>query len=219
MLSGIGPSEHLTSVGIKPLVNLPVGRNLEDHVMTFAGPFILKKNGSVPVSSMSSDVTLGALNDFTINGVVLLHQQMGVVATGVISSSSSSGWPNLLYFILSTGVPDGLGAAIDGIFGSGNYTAELLHPYIGQDAHIVVVSAGKPKSKGFIELFDNDAFSKPIINPQYYSDSGNQDIQDMIEGYETTVNLYENTNALGYKLDARLTRNPSCARFEFKTRD
>jgi 4-pyridoxate dehydrogenase len=46
MLSGIGPSGHLRSLDIRPLVNLPVGRNLHDHVAalimysrTDAGPF------------------------------------------------------------------------------------------------------------------------------------------------------------------------------------
>jgi choline dehydrogenase-like flavoprotein len=32
MLSGIGPAEHLKSLGIQPLVDLPVGRNLQDHL-------------------------------------------------------------------------------------------------------------------------------------------------------------------------------------------
>jgi 4-pyridoxate dehydrogenase len=32
MLSGIGPAEHLRSVGITPVVDLPVGRNLRDHL-------------------------------------------------------------------------------------------------------------------------------------------------------------------------------------------
>jgi len=32
MLSGIGPAEHLSSVGIRPLLDLPVGQNLHDHV-------------------------------------------------------------------------------------------------------------------------------------------------------------------------------------------
>jgi choline dehydrogenase-like flavoprotein len=46
MLSGIGPAEHLRSVGIRPLLNLPVGHNLHDHVAALimysrpnAGPF------------------------------------------------------------------------------------------------------------------------------------------------------------------------------------
>ncbi|XP_075973749.1 ecdysone oxidase-like [Anticarsia gemmatalis] len=32
MLSGIGPEEHLISKGIKPVINLPVGENLQDHL-------------------------------------------------------------------------------------------------------------------------------------------------------------------------------------------
>ncbi|MDB5641156.1 MAG: glucose-methanol-choline oxidoreductase [Hyphomicrobiales bacterium] len=32
MLSGIGPADHLRDVGIAPLVDLPVGRNLQDHL-------------------------------------------------------------------------------------------------------------------------------------------------------------------------------------------
>lgn len=34
MLSGIGPAEHLKQHGIAPLINLPVGQNLHDHVAT-----------------------------------------------------------------------------------------------------------------------------------------------------------------------------------------
>jgi 4-pyridoxate dehydrogenase len=32
MLSGIGPAEHLQEIGIAPLIDLPVGKNLQDHV-------------------------------------------------------------------------------------------------------------------------------------------------------------------------------------------
>ncbi len=32
MLSGIGPAKHLRDVGIAPLIDLPVGRNLRDHL-------------------------------------------------------------------------------------------------------------------------------------------------------------------------------------------
>ena len=41
MLSGIGPAEHLKSLGIAVKLDLPVGQNLQDHVITHVGPFII----------------------------------------------------------------------------------------------------------------------------------------------------------------------------------
>jgi choline dehydrogenase-like flavoprotein len=41
MLSGIGPADHLRSVGIEPVLDLPVGKNLQDHLavlIMFARP-------------------------------------------------------------------------------------------------------------------------------------------------------------------------------------
>src|SRR6202044_1507127 len=32
MLSGIGPADHLRSVDIEPIIDLPVGQNLQDHL-------------------------------------------------------------------------------------------------------------------------------------------------------------------------------------------
>ena len=40
MLSGIGPREHLQSVGIPCKKNLPVGEGLQDHLVTYIGPFV-----------------------------------------------------------------------------------------------------------------------------------------------------------------------------------
>jgi choline dehydrogenase-like flavoprotein len=37
MLSGIGPAEHLAAIGIKPIVDLAVGKNLQDHLGAYLG--------------------------------------------------------------------------------------------------------------------------------------------------------------------------------------
>ena len=45
MLSGIGPADHLREIGIKPVVDLPVGKNLQDHLAVMI--FFERKNESV----------------------------------------------------------------------------------------------------------------------------------------------------------------------------
>jgi len=43
MLSGIGPSDHLTQLGIPVKVDLPVGRNMQSHVGVGEIVFTIKK--------------------------------------------------------------------------------------------------------------------------------------------------------------------------------
>jgi choline dehydrogenase len=52
MLSGIGPADHLRSVGIEPLVDLPVGDNLIDHLLIG-----VVYNSKQPISMVHSMVT------------------------------------------------------------------------------------------------------------------------------------------------------------------
>ncbi len=53
MLSGIGPAEHLKSVGIQPLIDLPVGHNLQDHLATLI--FWMRNTGSTFRDNMRFD--------------------------------------------------------------------------------------------------------------------------------------------------------------------
>jgi 4-pyridoxate dehydrogenase len=53
MLSGIGPAEHLKSVGIQPLVDLPVGQNLQDHLAALI--FWVRNTGSTFRDNMRFD--------------------------------------------------------------------------------------------------------------------------------------------------------------------
>jgi choline dehydrogenase len=58
MLSGIGPSSHLNSIGIKPLINLAgVGKNLQDHPQNFVDAEV-KDLDSLDIASPRLQVAL-----------------------------------------------------------------------------------------------------------------------------------------------------------------
>jgi 4-pyridoxate dehydrogenase len=53
MLSGIGPAAHLADMGIKPVVDLPVGKNLQDHLAAII--FFQRRDGGSFLRDMRVD--------------------------------------------------------------------------------------------------------------------------------------------------------------------
>src|SRR5262249_14121845 len=53
MLSGIGPAAHLRAMDIKPVVDLPVGKNLQDHLAVII--FFQRLNESAFLTQMRFD--------------------------------------------------------------------------------------------------------------------------------------------------------------------
>ena len=65
MLSGIGPEQHLKSLGIKVKANLPVGKNLVDHVAIMYPNFVMDK----PVSfNPERDFNINTVVEYIVNG-------------------------------------------------------------------------------------------------------------------------------------------------------
>jgi choline dehydrogenase len=52
MVSGVGPKANLRDVGVHPVVDLPVGYNLQDHV-TFSGNAFLVNESNICVNDVS----------------------------------------------------------------------------------------------------------------------------------------------------------------------
>ena len=78
MLSGLGPRKDLLKFGIKPLFNLSVGRNLQDHIAGLV-PFTLSKSISLRRKRL---VSLGALYQYALWGTGPLTTFGGVEGIG-----------------------------------------------------------------------------------------------------------------------------------------
>lgn len=69
MLSGIGPKEHLESLGIPSRIDLPVGQNLQDHALFFIGPFSIDKSKTAR-PNLDRDFNENTLHEY-------IHQKTG----------------------------------------------------------------------------------------------------------------------------------------------
>jgi len=83
MLSGIGPAEHLKSVGIDALVDLPVGEGLQDHVLGAGVNY--EATGPVPVSQYNhSEVYMWERSDSSLPApdMIALYVSVPFASTG-----------------------------------------------------------------------------------------------------------------------------------------
>lgn len=66
---------------------------------------------------------------------------------------------------------------------------EYYVPILNRDTWSVIVNVQRPKSRGTIRLASSNPYDKPIIDPNYYSDPENYDMNVTIEGIKIALAL------------------------------
>ncbi|ODM90311.1 Glucose dehydrogenase [FAD, quinone] [Orchesella cincta] len=221
MLSGIGPRAHLQEQGIPVYADLPVGQNLQDHIGAYMGPFFIDKPRAV---ALERDLTPSAFVQWFLGGKGILSTT-GLHATGIISSSLAKArgegdWPDIQYFLYGFSVFKTFGAAFARGFGlTADEQNKFYEHAIDKESFLVAVSGARPFSRGFVKLGGKSPYDKPVIDPRYFTDPGDQDLYSMVEGIKTLLYLTQNTTALGHELGTRYTTQPlpGCEHLRFQS--
>jgi choline dehydrogenase-like flavoprotein len=153
LLSGVGPPDHLKSVGIKPVHELPgVGENLGDHLDLYA---IAECKG-----------------DFSYDGYAKLHRSVwaglqyllfksGPAASTLFETggfwhaddaAKAARWPDIQFHL-------GLGSGIEA------GVQKLKHAGVTLNSAFL-----RPRSRGSVRLASADPFAMPLIDPNYWAD-------------------------------------------------
>ena len=207
MLSGVGPKAHLESFGIKVKADLPVGQNLQDHLMTFMFtkidfPYGLNENllaswwtkikynvfGKGPMAKSSVDGTGFFYNDASRRGNSYADIQFVFIST----------LPMINFFNFKEEV-----------------VKEQLAKSLNDNGFSTLVSISHPKSKGAITLKSTDPFEYPAIDPKYLTDQ--RDINDFIAAFRIWERFIETPTmqSLGAKVEhAKIS---FCAKHEFRS--
>ena len=163
MVSGIGPAEHLKSVGIDLVLDAPeVGQNLQDHCDYVAN---LRANGPGLFGVALPLVTqgVGALASYLRHGRGLLTSN-AAEAGGFVRSRPDVDRPDLqLHFCI-------------GIVDDHN---RKIHFTTGMSLHVCGL---RPKSRGQVCLAGADIALAPFIDPNFLSDP--DDLETLVRGVE-----------------------------------
>lgn len=209
MLSGVGPAKHLREVGIKPLADLAVGFNLQDHI-------------APGLTFLTNETTLKLEQFFSANEIIKLEtaDSMLSVPGGVEAVSfhdldhptNPEGWPDMEMFIISGGL-DTNPATVTAL----GIKDEIYHKIYddlvakGSNTFMIFPMILQPRSRGRIILRSKDPQKYPLIYPNYFHDP--YDLNITVRGLQKAIGLTQHPAMR--KIDARVldTPIPQCEKF------
>ncbi|XP_076181270.1 glucose dehydrogenase [FAD, quinone] [Ptiloglossa arizonensis] len=209
MLSGVGPGQQLRKHGIRVVSDLPVGRNLQDHV-TMDG-LVISMNGTSTSKSNEAKVE-----------DVFLYEKTG---TGPLSATGTLSCGVFLQtmFERSVGVPDiqyafDASNRMDFIEEPAQFGETVVEPMAYYDAVNIRPILLSPKSRGFLLLNDTDPlWGPPLIYPGYFT--AYPDSEVLVEGILAALELFRTRSFREHGLRLIDTPLPACGQLGFGTRD
>ena len=174
-LSGIGPAEELTRLGLPVRVDAPeVGRNLQDHLQMRTIVSLKDDRHSLNTEIRNPLKAAGFGLDWLINGRGPLTVGAGQVGGAARSPLAKDVRPDLQLFVMPLSV-DKPGAPLHRFPG---FTVSYWHCH--------------PESRGCVRLRSIDPIADPIIETNYLSSKRDQAV--MVEGLKMVRNIYEQTS-------------------------
>jgi choline dehydrogenase-like flavoprotein len=156
MQSGIGPADHLKSVGIAPVHDLPgVGSNMQDHLDLFV------------IAECTGDHTYdnyAKLHRTAWAGLQYLLLKKGPAASSLFETGGfwyadpTTGWPDIQFHL---GLGSGIEAGVE----------KLKNPGVTLNSAYL-----RPRSRGTVRLASADPATMPLIDPNYWADPHDRDL-------------------------------------------
>jgi choline dehydrogenase len=156
MLSGIGPADHLATLGIPVVLDAPeVGRNLQNHTA-----YLLRYACSQPVTAykyLNPRAAIGVGLRYVLTGRGPLGESY--VATGGYMRSDPA-----------LAVSDTIVVMIPALVSRRGVGFRMTDLFPERHGFTVMVGSGRPRSRGHILLGSPDPMAHPRIFPEYFSD-------------------------------------------------
>ena len=163
-------------------VDLPVGKNIQDHVSVLTGPFTVRPGASFlldrdvnlqEVLKYSSSRT-GTLSDNALYG-------MGFYVSKEAKAAGEDSWPDIQFMLFAISIYNN---APEDFQRFHNIQSGKLQKYYqqvrGKDSFMIVTVLARPQSNGEILLAGTDPSLQPLINPNYFHEE--RDKKALVDG-------------------------------------
>ena len=206
MLSGIGPKDHLDKLHIPVVSDLPVGHNLQDHLMVFI-PSEINSTDCIDVHPVTSILSILRYMLFKTG----IFAKPGLEGTAFINTNEGKNrkpYPDLQLHLYGALAPREYVKLdqdlIKGIFPDG-YTKGIV--YLPILLH--------PQSRGRIMLKSTDPVEYPLIDPKYLEEK--DDIELLIRGIRIVEKLMQTDAYKNIGVNFNSTNMAACSEFKFRS--
>ncbi|KAL3170418.1 hypothetical protein MRX96_014653 [Rhipicephalus microplus] len=196
LLSGVGPKDDLHKLGVHVVADLPVGHNLQDHLLILGVAATTTKDVEVWPQ------TVTAVTKFALFKTGPFSLPAGIEATAFMNTSfAPREYPDFQLYLQSVS-----GASVEGeqfIIDLGlrqDVYDGYFKPKRGSNAFNIGIVMNRLKSRGVIKLRSKNYLNTPILDPRYYSHP--DDLKMAAQAISQVVNLMKTKAlaALGTKL-------------------
>ncbi|XP_052810599.1 glucose dehydrogenase [FAD, quinone]-like [Mya arenaria] len=210
LLSGIGPKDQLTKQKIPCLADLPVGSNLQEHLLL---KLDIQTNESVGITRENAFNALSYLHYMTL-GKGLLSTSGGVFGNALLRTdvTSSKNRPDIQ--LTFSAIADDLGKEDNGENDKNKHSSGAGNTTSGQ-GFTIIVELLRPDSRGSVLLGSANPFTQPKIDPNYLFNP--KDIQMMIKGIKIALSFLSTAPFRAMKARVREKPYPSCIEHRFKS--
>ncbi|RVE50265.1 hypothetical protein evm_005100 [Chilo suppressalis] len=211
MLSGIGPKSHLNDLGIECLNDLPVGKNVQDHVIF---PLFFKTNQGVQIPN---DMVTLAWLQYMLTKTGPLSNIGLTDFMAFIHTKNTSDYPDIQYHHLYFSKNDKF--IMRSYLDSYGYNDEIIKSIEQSnkksDLLGIYPTLLHPKSKGEILLKSSNISTRPIIITNYFDDS--DDIKTLIRAIEFARKLEKTEHFKSLGIEFVPLKLSGCARLSLFT--
>lgn len=210
LLSGIGPREHLAEVGISVRIDLPVGRNLQDHITTGMDLILLNQTSGSSITELLNP--FNAFDYFIRRNEENIFTFNGCDAMGFARLDESQNRPDLSFMLIPNSIRSDYGIHLRGLFNFKNEMWENEFENLNSESLSILPILLKPKSRGFVKLKSRNYLEAPLIDPNYLSEK--DDLKKLISGISIIQHLLDTPQLQRFGAELNPKKFEKCENFE-----
>jgi len=216
MLSGVGPRDHLESLGIDVIQDSKVGYNMYEHVGFLGLTFTVNQSVSLLQSRLARP---GVVLEYMMSNKGLMTIPGGAEALAFIRTKyAPDSRPDVeLLFASGSLHSDGGLSVRRGLGITDELYNTVFKPIEGKHAWSIWPIVQNPRSVGRITLKSKNPLDAPIIQPNFFEHPA--DLEIILEGVKHAIELSKTEPFAVYGTKIHEARIPGCRKFKFGTDD